>query len=61
MVKTPGYNSRITVKLSTTKTGQSRATYWSGESMRWLPLPRAEADLLLAMDQADAYVKWVAA
>ena len=58
---TPGYNSRITIKLSTTKNGQQRATYWSGMSMRWLPLPRAEAELFLAMDQADAYVKWVAA
>ena len=56
MTKTPGYNRRLEIKLSTSKNGQHRATYWSSLAMRWMPIPRAKADLFLAMDQATRCV-----
>ena len=52
---------RFTIKLTTAKNGHPRATYWSMLAMRWFAMPRAEAELLLATDQADAYVPYVAA
>jgi hypothetical protein len=54
MTKTPGYNRRLMIKLAVTKNGQPRATYWSS-SLRWLPIKRADAEMFLALDQADAY------
>ena len=57
MTQTP----RFTIKLTTAKNGQLRATYWSMLAMRWFAMPRAKAELLLATDQADAYVPYSAA
>ena len=57
MAQTP----RFTIKLTTAKNGQLRATYWSMLAMRWFAMPRAKAELLLATDQADAYVPYSAA
>jgi hypothetical protein len=57
MTQTPGYNRRLTIKLTTTKNGQPRATYWSS-GLRWLPIKRADAEMFLAMNQADAYKPW---
>lgn len=42
-----------TIRLKTTKTGQLRATYWGMRAFRWLPMPLAEAELMLATGQAE--------
>ena len=60
MTKTPGYNIRLTIKLFTAKNGQQHATYWSRAAMRNLPLRRADAELFLATNQADAYAPFLA-
>lgn len=50
-MNTPGYKSRITIRIRADKNGQRRAHYW-GMARRWLPLPLADAELFLAADQA---------
>ena len=50
---TPGYDRRITITIKTNKAGKRRATFWSMQTMRNLPLPIDTADLFLAMDLAD--------
>lgn len=50
---TPGYDRRITITIKTNAAGKRRATYWSFRTFRNLPLKIEDADLFLAMDQAD--------
>jgi hypothetical protein len=57
---TPGHDRRITIKIKTDKNDRRRATYWSMRTMRWLPLPIDNADLLLVTEQADAWRPWSA-
>jgi hypothetical protein len=53
MTNTPGYNIRLAIRIVTDKNGRLRATYWSMAAMRNLPLKVADAELMLATDQAD--------
>jgi len=57
---TPGYSIRLTIKITTDKTGRRRATYWSMRAMRNLPLKIDDADLFLATEQADRHIPWAA-
>jgi hypothetical protein len=43
------------IKFTVAKTGQLRAYYYQRQCMRWLPMPVAEAQLLLATGQATEY------
>lgn len=54
---TPGYNSRITVRIKTNKNGRRIAHYWGYMGRRWLPMKIAEAEMLIATDQAWDYDK----
>lgn len=49
---TPGYNSRITVRIRTNKKGRKMAHYFSRACCRWLPLKVADAEMFIATDQA---------
>jgi hypothetical protein len=49
---TPGYNSRITIRLSADRHGRPLAHYW-GRARRWIRLPMDEAQMLLATEAAD--------
>jgi hypothetical protein len=54
-MNTPGYNRRLEIKFTVTRKGQRRAWRYQRESMRWLPMPVADADLFIAQDQATEY------
>jgi hypothetical protein len=51
--KTPGYDHRISIRIVADKNGRPRATYWSMRALRNLPIKLADAELFLAMDQAE--------
>jgi hypothetical protein len=55
--KTPGFNKNIDIKFIVTKAGKRRALYLSrfAGSLRWLPLPVANADLFVAQGLATEY------
>lgn len=45
------------VRFTTTKKGQRRAYYWSTRGLRWFPMPLAEAEVLVATEQARDITK----
>ena len=49
--KTPGYNSRISIRIKLDKNGRRMAHYW-GMARRWIKMPLVEAELHLAADDA---------
>ncbi len=48
---TPGYNSRITVRIKSDKNGRPMAHFW-GMARRWIKMNMEEARMLIATDQA---------
>jgi hypothetical protein len=56
---TPGYRSRLNIRLFTDKKGRPRALQCSFGiglcSGRWFPIARDKAEMFLAMDQAWLY------
>lgn len=57
---TPGHRFlgrpvRVEIKVVTTKNGTRRATYYSRPAGRWLPMPLAEAEILLVQGLVDHY------
>ena len=47
-----------TIKFTYTKTGSKRAYIWYPRSYRWLPISLANAELMLATDEAvETHVK----
>lgn len=50
---TPGYNSRLEIFFTTTKTGKPRAWYFSRFQFRAFPLPYADAEIMRATGTAD--------
>lgn len=50
---TPGYNTRLSIYFTTTRKGQRVAFRYSWLQMRAFRMPLAEAELLIATDQAD--------
>jgi hypothetical protein len=53
MTKTPGFDHRISIKLSHDRHGRKLAHRWSMAAMRWFRISLADAELWLAMDAAD--------
>lgn len=53
MENTPGYNVRISIKLTTDRAGRPRAQYWSMRMLRWFPIAREKAEFFLATGAAD--------
>ncbi len=54
LAKTPGYNRRLTIRLSRDKNGRPLAHYWGGpQSGRWFRMPIHDARMALAQDLAD--------
>lgn len=57
-VPTPGFAfygrpCRIEIAIKTDKKGRERATYFSRNNIRWMPLPLVDAKLLIAQGLAD--------
>lgn len=51
--KTPGYDHRLEIWFSTTKRGQKVAHFFSSRAFRAFRLPLADAELFIALGQAD--------
>ena len=49
---TPGYNSKITVRISADKNGRPMAHYWSLMARRWIGMNLDEGRLLIATETA---------
>lgn len=45
-------NARRSIWFQTTRTGQRQAFYWSGRAGRAIRMPLAEAEMLIATEQA---------
>lgn len=50
---TPGYVIRLSIRIVADKNGNPRATYFSPNAMRWLPIKVADAERFLTNGQAD--------
>ena len=53
MTKTPGYNSRLAIYFKTNAKGQRAAYYFSYSQFRAFRMKLSEAEMFIAMDQAD--------
>lgn len=51
--RTPGYNTRLAIYFTSTKTGKRRAFRYCYQQMRAFPIGVAKAELFIAQDQAD--------